>query len=227
MKKIALLTIALLCLFSLTSSAQIATGSTFLGGSFNVYNEDNETTINGNNQKGKTNGWGFTPQFGKAVGENKILGVFLSLGGSYSDGDFAGYGYNKTESSAVGGGFFYRAYIPLNSRFFLFGESALGVHAYREERKADTKLYNKVGSTAVTLSVTPGISFRATKKLYLETSFSNLLSVVYYRSKTDYYDLNTNAVSQSSKTKRFGVNANTNGFSNISVGVRWIFPSGK
>ena len=126
MRKLYLLTIAVLGITAI-SNAQISKGSTFLGGSVNVYSnsskDENPASI-----EDKSSSWGIRPQFGKAIATNKILGIFLNY--STSENQYASYPYSGTfpisptkfnsENTSYGGGFFYRQYYLLSNRFFPF-----------------------------------------------------------------------------------------------------------
>lgn len=227
MRKITFVTVASMVLFVFNATAQITKGAAFLGGSLGVTNSKSETTVGVNDYKDKTTSWFFSPQIGRAVGENKIAGIFLQISGSNVDANLFTNPYNKEKTSGFGGGFFYRFYVPLNKRFFVLGETALGANSSSQERKTDAKLYSENKTTAISLSAVPGIAFRATKSLYLETSLSNLLVLSYYSSKTDFYDQSAGSVYQTNKVRQFNASANTSGFSNIAIGIRWIFPAKK
>lgn len=223
MRKILLLTIAMVCI-SFISNAQITKGSTFLGGSIfvNSYsNKDDSSPMN----ESKTSNWGIRPQFGKAISTNKIFGVFLNYNNSTSKNS-SGTNNSKTTASTYGGGIFYRSYYPLSSRFFLFGEGSLGVNLGGEERATNKILNYKDDRTEVNLSLTPGISFAATKKLHLEAALNSLLFLSYHTTERKEYNLSGTVV-RTSKWNQFNASANANGFSGLSIGLRWILPSKK
>ena len=127
------------------------------------------------------------------------------------------------KSSSYGGGIFLRHYYPLGSRFYLFGDGSLGVNFTNGERKDSTALVWEDKITVISLSLTPGISFAASKRLHLEAALNSLVSMSYSFAETTY------TYSGSSTTKishrSFNVGANANGFSRLSIGLRWILPS--
>jgi hypothetical protein len=224
MKKFILVSIVSFCICSVSFS-QINKGSIFLGGSASVYSDKDEA---GTDQETKTTNWLITPQIGKAVATNKIVGLFLTFGQSGYKQTSSAPGSAKTESTGSGGGFFYRSYYPLNQRFFLFGNAGLGMSFAREERTnyngTTNYIYYKNKSTTGSLSLTPGISFAAGKKLHLEASFNSLLYLSYQSSETKEFS-SPDVLYRTTDGTTFSAGANANGFSNIAVGLRWILPS--
>jgi len=221
MRKIYSLTIAMVCI-SVVSNAQISKGSTFLGGSvsFSTGESENENT---STYKNEGSSFSIRPQFGKAISTNKVLGVFLNYGNSNYK-QVSGTSSTDEKSKFYGGGIFLRNYYPLSSRFYLFGEGNLGVNFSDLERRNNSTLSSEDKTTSIGLAITPGISFAAGKKLHLEASLNNLFSMQYSSSKTKYYNGN-GTLSSSIKGNGFNVAANANGFSGISIGLRWILPS--
>jgi hypothetical protein len=223
MRKFTLLTIALVCI-SFISNAQISKGSTFLGGS--VYlnsnsSKDDAMPINEN----KSTNWGIKPQFGKAISTNKIVGLSLNYtrsGNEYNNGTYN----SKADGSSFGAGVFYRSYYPLSNRFFLFGEGALEANFGENERTTNDILAYKEKNTLLHLSITPGFSFAASKKLHLEASLNSLLSFSYLSLKGNDYNA-AGTIVKTSKANQVNGGANSNGFSGLSVGLRWILPSKK
>ena len=223
MRKFYMLTIVITCI-SFVSNAQITKGSTFLGGSVAVNSYSNEDDSSPMNES-KTSSWGIRPQFGKAISTNKIFGAFLNYTSSMTENS-SGTNNSKTTGSSYGGGIFYRSYYPLSSRFFLFGEGSLGVQLADEERTTNKILNYKDDRTEVNLALTPGISFAATKKLHLEASLNSLLFLSYENSERKEYNLSGTVV-RTLKGNQFNGSANANGFSGLSIGLRWILPSRK
>lgn len=223
MRKIYFFVITVVC-FNFVSNAQITKGSTFLGGSVYVSSssyEDGSSTV----YEGKTSNWGITPQFGKAISTNKILGFFLNYNNRKND--LTSGADNSVEvGSSYGGGVFYRNYFPLSSRFNLFGEGTIGADAGKNERKLNKLIVSKSNQTYVSMAIAPGISFAAFKKLHLETSLNNLFSLAYQSNKTTEYNTGGTVI-RKTNSRQFNAAANAGGFSNISIGLRWILPSKK
>jgi hypothetical protein len=221
MRKFYIFTITMVCT-TIVSQAQITKGSTFLGGSVFYSKSENESENNGL-YKSENSSLGIRPQFGKAISTNKIAGLFVNYN-TQNNEQSSGNNISADKGKTYGGGIFLRNYYPLSSRFYLFGEAGLGVNFTNRERTNNSILSSEDKSTGMTLAVTPGISFAAGKKLHLEASLNNLFSMDYSTTKTKYYD-NAGVVSSSSKGNYFGAAANANGFSQVSLGLRWILPS--
>ncbi|RYZ27561.1 MAG: hypothetical protein EOO10_12355 [Chitinophagaceae bacterium] len=184
-------------------------------------------TENSSTYKNESSSFGIRPQFGKAISPNKVLGLFLNYGNSkYKQTSGTGTSNTDEKNKFYGGGVFLRNYYPLSSRFYLFGDGSLGVNFSDRERKNNLILSSEEKTTAVGLGITPGISFAAGRKLHLEISLNNLLSLDYSYSKSKIYN-NNGTLNSSSKGHSFSAAANANGFSQISIGLRWILPSSK
>jgi hypothetical protein len=208
--------------FNVIANAQISKGSTFLGGSVS-YNTGESENENNTQYKSESTSFGIRPQFGKAIATNKILGLFVNYGGSKFE-QSSGNVTTVDKTQTYGGGIFLRNYYTLSPRFYLFGEAGLGVTSSNRERTSNSILTSEDNTTGISLTITPGISFAAGKKLHLEASLNNLFSMDYSASKSKYYD-NSGVLTSSNKGTSFNAAANASGFSQISVGLRWILPS--
>jgi opacity protein-like surface antigen len=231
MKKTALLAIASLFIFSVVN-AQISKGSTFLGGSVGYSKSSNELTLPQQTtpaQENEQSSWTFRPQFGKAIADNQIMGIFLNFFNSNSQ-QKNGANILEMEGSNYGGGIFYRRYYPFSQRFYLFGDAALGVSSTKQQITNDNGTINYTASknngTNFSLALTPGLSFAATRKLFLEASLNDLLGIFYSTTEGNNYN-SQGVVMETTEQTSFSAMANANGFSNISIGVRWILPSKK
>jgi hypothetical protein len=226
MKKLILLTVATSCM-AITSYAQITKGSTFLGGSIHLFAGKEEPT--NNSAESKTTNWGFRPQLGKVIAENKVAGIFLNTSQSLSRQSSPSSSlFAETRISSYGGGAFYRQYYPLGKRFYLFGDGSFGLHFDKDERKGNNGMtnfvYQRSKGREVNVGLTPGISFAATRKLHLEAAFSNLVYLRYRTYTTTDFSA-PGIESRAVEGRQFTANADANAFSGMVIGLRWILPS--
>lgn len=229
MRKITFLAIA--CCFSILASAQISKGSTFLGGSIGYYSrqtKDSNPQFLNNFPETKQTSFSITPQFGMAVKENQIFGLSLNYSANRSE-QGNGTTAEKTKGSSYGAGIFYRRYFPIGQRFYLFGNGDIGVRFGNSETTTPTGTTNYVSAKSklsqASLSVMPGISFAATRKLFVETSFNGLLAFTYSSTTFDLYNQQGIAIRQMEE-KSVSVGADANGFNSyFALGLRWILPS--
>jgi hypothetical protein len=226
----------ILCLttFTLTGFSQTITkGSTFFGGSVGAgafKAEDNRNVSPPFNQTDKNSGWNVQLQVGKAIRDNKILGVFIGYSRSKDEMITQNSSGNRTVRMEYNGGIFYRSYYSLGKRFYLFGDGSLGLALSKRETNNFTSnvstIQGRQRETSVGLRLTPGLSFAASKALFLEASLNNLLAVFYTSGKSESFDQQGSIFNTRTITS-FGVSANSNGFSSLSIGLRWIIPRGK
>lgn len=221
MRKITLFTMAMICLHVI-SNAQISKGSVFLGGSFNGFSYSLKEDA-APNYESKNSGFGILPQIGKAIGTNKIVGISFGYNQSTNESTFNS---RKEKTTGYSAGIFYRRYYPLSTRFYLFGQGLVAWNRNKESQEINNILQRTTDYNNINFSITPGISYAASKKLHLEASLNQIASVGYSVGKSKGYNAN-GTVAGTSTQKSFGISGNGNGFSNITIGLRWILPSKK
>lgn len=217
MKKIVLLLFASFILFSLSSSAQIAKGSVLLGGgiSAGAGKANSSTTL-----EDRTNSLAVYPAIGIAVSENTVVGLRLSYAHGKTEQTATGYS-SLQEQNGHSAGVFYRQYMALGKKFYLFGEGAAsyGYSRYtNENRLAETKTVQSNHTVGVDLY--PGVAFAVTKNLHLEAGLNNLVNISYTRNKTENTYQNT--TTNSSKGSGFNLTTNVSTASPLTVGFRFV-----
>jgi hypothetical protein len=196
-------------LFAGTIHAQINKGATFLGG--DISGSINSTKQDGN-QTSKSEGITFSPAFGKAIRQNLILGfdavVHLGRTELFANPDARQRGY--------GIGMFMRKYSQLGKgAFSLFLQGRLG--GVYQTNILNTVQRNESKTIAASLSAYPGLSYRISRRLQLETGFSNLLSLSYNRTKT------IGTPSQiTQKSTNLSLNTSLNNISELYAGFRLL-----
>lgn len=225
MKKITLLSIVAFLLTSVTN-AQITKGSTFIGGSLN-FSSDRKNPSRTTDVETTVSNWLIRPQLGKVIEDNKVVGIFLNIGGSLNKQAGPPANLSQTKNSFYGGGVFFRNYFPIAKRFYLFGDASLSITSMKTQSLADNGstqyiYYNNKGTQSI-LSVAPGISFAASKKIHLEAAFTDLLFLSYTVSKTEEYS-SPGVLFRETKGKNIGASANANALSNPFIGIRFILP---
>lgn len=224
MKKNLLFSVAAI-LFSSFANAQISKSSVFIGGSLN-FSSDKNNPSPANNVGSLNSNWAIKPQIGKVISHNKIVGVFLNIGGSKNkQGSVPNLA--QTKNTSYGGGFFFRNYLPVINRLYLFGDASLGFNFDKSESVFDNGTSRYVTFTSKTIqpsfSFTPGISFAATKSIHLEAAFSNMLWIAYGSTKSKEFS-SPGILYRETNSKNFRAYTNANGFSTFSLGIRFIIP---
>ena len=219
--KILLLLVVSFCIV-ITTNAQINNGRYLLGGSFNYYEAKN---VQPNNYYSNNYGSLYTNiQFGKVVKNNTVVGLILSSGNSNTHiTNFPDSNYNKiTQYSA---GVFYRKYKSLFKTLYLFGEvDAAYVHSDNSQGLLQDKSDRlKSISDGGSVSFVPGISYALCRRLQVELSMPNILSLSYSHFKTDNGNL-TPTLNSDTKGNSFSFNASLNSilFSNFGIGFKFL-----
>jgi hypothetical protein len=208
------------CLFfiSIVASSQIEKQSILLGGQLFYYNNKNQ--VENLNQKSESGT--MSVSIGKAFKENRIFGVNLGFSpirqSNYlSSGDTTTLTFNRFDI-----GLFYREYKKLAKDFYFFSQvDAAYITANQKE-------HYKIASADVTatqrggyISLTPGISYQVFKKMQLELTIPNILSMQYLVTKIE------SQVPQvkNSKQEQFLFYSNLNNNTSLSwlgVGFRFV-----
>jgi hypothetical protein len=212
MKKMALLTCVLLCILSLTSSAQITKGSVLLGGGISGGKNKSES----NNLESHYSSFSFYPAIGLAVKENTVVGLRLSYNHSKSETDNNPY---KQEQNGYSAGIFYRKYMSLGKQFYLFGEGAAYYsHSNQENIYPDAKMIQETNSVGINFY--PGVAFAASKRIHLEIGLNNLVDLSYNRNETKNTSLGNTTTT--SKATGFGFSTNVSTAAPLTVGFRFV-----
>jgi len=215
MKKFTTIAAALFLLHS--SYAQIEKGKTFIGGSIGFGNSKNETSATSYSKNGS---WNISPQIGKAVKQNLIVGIQLSAGGNSSESTgFAGI--SKNTSGNYGLGFFARKYYPVANKFMLFGEGRIGGNILTGDSKIGDVKITESNGWGINLNIAPGIAYNVSKKLWIEAALTNLFNAG-YSSATNKQLANGGQPASESKNTSFNANASISGLQDFGIGVRWI-----
>jgi hypothetical protein len=210
MKKILCTLILFACFF--ISNAQINKGSILLGGSIGGGTVKTEY----GNDKSTQSILMIQPAIGYTYKTNTVIGVKLNYGHQLNK--YTGSQYRR-EVTVYGGGMFYRKYLPLGKAFYLFGEAGID-YAYasiRDDQGGNQIPYNEKQST-ITLGLSPGISFAVNKKIHLEASINDILTMQYGHSKKTYQ---TPGI-QDQNTSVFNILANANPAAPVALGIRFV-----
>lgn len=203
------------------ANAQVEKGSIFTGGSVGFGSSKNDD-LTGNISK--SSNWSLVPQLGKAIAVNKIVGIQLQASASSIRSLNMQAVFQKTKQDNFGLGIFYRQYFPLHEKWMLFGQATLSGTRGKVNNYFNDKLVSDSRSWSAIIGVTPGISFRVGKKVYLEAILNDLLTVNYTLQKSNNRDAFGTVTNRSKQSSIYG-GANTGGFNSIAVGLRWIIPA--
>ena len=215
MKKI--LTVLACIIIVQLAQAQVQKGSLFLGGSLSIGSNSYKSFSTTN----KNSSWSISPQVGKAIDLNKIIGMQIFIGGNAEESSNGGTALNKNVSNAYGMGIFYRQYFPLAAKWAMFGNGAIdGRYGTGETKNNGIKTAENNG-WAFFAAITPGISYKAGKCIWLEAALNNLVGVNYSFDKQNLIN-ETGQIFSNVKRTGFNGGINLSGFNSIAIGLRWI-----
>lgn len=211
MKKIILLTIATICIVTISFS-QINKGSVLLGGGISANTGNSQ---NGTNED-KFNGIFIYPAIGIAVKNNTVIGFRAGYGHSKNSSNNSVYAQKDNSYNA---GFFLRKYLLLAKNFYLFGEAgaSYGYHKNEQVNGIDARTITKDNS--IGLNIYPGIAYTVNKRFHLEVSVNNLAGLGY--SKTNREDI-TIAGASHSEYSNFSLSANASSAAPFTLGFRFV-----
>lgn len=196
MKKISLLTIAILFATAMSSFAQTSKGTLFLGGGLGFTSSNGKSTLKFGGTTVESDGvkstnFSIVPGVGYFVADKLAIGLDLSVNSSSiqipdnNDPD----DYEKTSGTSFGFKPYARKYWMVGDNFGFTGTLGVGVafgSSKVEEKNGNTTVTNDGPKTTdLEIGVTPGIVFFPTNKVGLEASFG----FVGYSSSTSKTDL--------------------------------------
>ncbi|NTS39446.1 outer membrane beta-barrel protein [Flavisolibacter sp. BT320] len=210
MKKNLLFALACAILFSFTASSQITKGSVLLGGGIS----GGKGTSESNNRETITTSFGINPAVGLAVQNNTVIGLRLSYGKNKSEIE-DGTAENWQRTNQFGAGFFYRRYMNLSQKFYLFGEGSVFYNGTKQETRSSwQQMDQKIKSVGINFY--PGVAYAVSRKMHLEIGLNNLLDISYSHSKTA-------SPSGSEQTSSgFGFYTNVSTSAPLTVGFRFV-----
>jgi hypothetical protein len=223
MKTKILLSFAVLFFIAIASNAQVDKGKVLLGGGagYSSYKNPEPGSYNGSEYKAAN----FNIQFGKVVNTNSVVGIILSYGYSkFNATNFPDSNLNK--NNQYGAGVFYRKYKKLLKDFYFFGEAdgeymhSVNTQHYFQNGDDGSKEISNGG----VISFVPGLSYQLCKKMQIELTMVNIVSVSYSHTKTVYNANNNNITPGSYNGNNFGFDANLNSnlLSNFGIGFKFL-----
>ncbi len=161
--------------------AQIKKGAVLLGGELG-FSTSTSTRDQANPavQDTKSTAVVFSPAIGKAVKENLVVGVDLSLSYSKNQNIYS----VEQKAYLYGAGFFVRRYKELGKGFYLFGQAWAGGY-YNHQKDGDPsqpQSYTLNKGFTIQVGLYPGIAYSLSNKFQLETGFNNLAFVQFTHS---------------------------------------------
>ena len=195
------------------SLAQITKGSFLLGGDLSSFSEKQ---IN-NGIENKISGFHISPFVGKAIKDNLFFGGYFNLGLTDNDGN---NGSVKIKGNNYGAGLFLRKYSVIKNNFYGFLQGNVGVNYYKEEGSFSNNSSSEFKRTLVMVALSPGLSYKISKKLHLESGLREMISLGYSTQKNFN---NSSGSINTSKNNRLYFSSNINNFtSNLYFGFRLI-----
>lgn len=197
---------------SFAAFSQVNKGSILLGGDFHAFTEKQEM----NSQEFDNKAIFLSPLVGKALKNNLIAGIYVELGYGRNENDQT---WNLVENNIYGAGFFLRNYKKIKNDFYGFLQGNLGYFYSRYKFEQTGSGYENKQS-GIALALSPGLSYKISRKLHLEAGFRELASIGY--SVFKHHNFNQFSTSDT-KAKRFSMSSSLNNFSsNLYFGFRLL-----
>jgi hypothetical protein len=201
-------------LFTTFASAQINKGFILLGGQLSYSNNDYKT-----NDQHLSYGI-FIISAGKAISENTVVGINLTYNPAWVDNYFNyGVGPLKYKNAGYGIGIFYRRYKALGKDFYLFVEAGAGYLGATQSGKNDAGDELLTGhSNGGNIYLTPGITYKISKKFFLELTIPNIFYAQYLSNKTDVQQ--TPPYKDKSNLFSISTSLSSNPLNSLAIGFR-------
>lgn len=198
-------------LLSCNLNAQVSKKSWLVGGMIQYSSGEFESpgSANGQQHQGVVD-----LSAGYVFRNNQALGLLASYARSKSTNrSSSGEGTQKDHTQSVGA--FYRAYQPLKSRFYLYGQ-ATALYSLQKATLHSSPVYISE-MTTVSLSVAPGLSAIIFKNIHMELGVPNLLNISYSKSETN---TEADATAQEIEELRLKSSLSSGLLKELSIGFR-------
>ena len=132
---------------------------------------------------------------------------------------------NKATNNTYNFGIFERKYFPIIKNFYFFGQGNLN-YSYNSNNNPDQNTYYK--TYGIGFSFTPGISYKVSKNIYLESTLANLISFGYnhdeyiYNTYYNYPNQTNNPINVNSDGFNTRIQLPTQILQNLNVGMTII-----
>jgi len=158
----------------------------------------------------------FSPSIGKFYKTNRMAGINLY----FSHTNYKGQPYKQ---NYYGIGFFPRQYQPLCKSFYLFAEEGInGRIGKRESRYFYGQPYMEEEKTqSVSLSFFPGLVYGINKRLQLELTLPQLISLEYSHTSTEVKDYPAQP-KRDGKTFSLNSGFSQSSLGNLGFGAKWL-----
>ncbi len=198
-----------------TCSAQIPSGTLFVGGSASFSSNSSKNNQNPDiTYKTKSTSLNFNPKVGYFITDNIALGIGINFYNSksrFEDYDLTEQIRNKNNSIGINP--FGRYYKLLSEKVGFFGQFTLSYTKGRGESNGN--IHQKNSSFGASLA--PGFVFFATPKIGIETTIGN---IGYFHYKNENYSPVQNNPTQDYNSSQFAANIEAN---NVFVGINFYF----
>lgn len=208
-----------LILVTFSSNAQIKKNATLLGGQL-FYYSDKYKLDNSKTQQIESATIGVS--IGKAFKENSVIGINFNYSPIKQSNFYTGFDTTTTKLKSFNIGAFYREYRRLAKDFYFFSEiSGAAIIANQTTSYMQTSGDVKSTQRGGFISITPGVSYPLFKKVQLEVTIPNILSMQYLVTRIN----SDNQQVKNSKDEQilfYSNLANTTPLGFLGVGFRFI-----
>lgn len=193
--------------------SQVSKGSLLLGGDLSLFTQEQKTA---SGTASKNNGFSFSPLIGIATRTDIIQGGYLQIGYSKSTNNISSA---VTKNDNIGVGYFFRKYSVIKNNFSGFIQGNAGVGFSTSSFEFQTTM-NKSKQTSLGINISPGLSYKVSRKLHLESGLRNIANISYLVTKNLIANPGVNDVVRSTQVS---ISSSLNNFStNLYFGFRLL-----
>lgn len=208
------------CLVSAWSQAQLKKGSQLIGGSIGFSSTtSNFNWPNSTKREVKRTTIYASPSYATAVADNLFVGADLIFGQTKDKYDPApAENWKQYKPRTYGGGVFVRKYWNIVDKLYIFGQGRLGYQYTQSDVAADIANENstKTKGNFFSASLYPGLSLALSRKVHLESTFLNLITLNY----TSNISYNKKTGTEQDSYKYFDVSSSLNSAAVLNIGVK-------
>lgn len=175
MKRQILLLLVITISATTTLTAQVQKDDVLLGATMGVYYGSNSSMNSGSSSNSN-----LSPRIGFGLGHNAVAGFRVKFGYQTSKSETSS---NRLSTTSIGGGVYWRRYMPIKSQIGWYIEANGGVTFRNEVNKNEVGDKGKATSTEYSVGAVPGLYYQPLPQLLIHVDFGG---VGYSHTKNKY-----------------------------------------
>ena len=204
---------------------QFEKGQKIIGGNIGFVTGKTNNSYSGSYTSAYSN-VSINPSFGWFIKPNVLWGIGLLYGLNYQKNNiYMAPDVTKIWRNSLGVNVFSQKFFNLTRNFFFTVNTSGGAgYSFGKQTNTANDIENKSTNSgySVSLSVSPGLSYRLTPRLLFDANLSNLIYISYYYNQTKAKDAVGSDIKTFDKSFSLSSSLSNTTLGNVGLGFRWL-----